>query len=135
MGDAHVGQIDVMVAGMIPVANVEAKVLHAAAPVAPQQFNPENSRLFARLRVLSPETRTGVFYWRKARVSKRSYVVKAALGGTDRETELAAYRRRDQPSLKRPLRATVRGLPDSQGSPRGRAGRMCHRQGSHESRR
>src|SRR5450631_3563594 len=101
-------------------------------PVAPKQFNPENS---LRLRVLSPETRTGVFHWRKARISKRSYVVKAALGGTDRETELAAYKRRDQPSLKRPLRATVRGLPDSQGSPRGRARRMCHRQGSHESRR
>jgi hypothetical protein len=89
MGGAHVGQIDVVVAGMIPVANVEAKVRHAAAPVAPQQFNPENSRSFARLRVLSPETRTGVFHWRKARVSKRSYVVKAALRGTDRETELA----------------------------------------------
>src|ERR1700681_2096037 len=58
-GRRHVGQIDVVVAGMIPVANVEAKVRHAAAPVAPQQFNPENSRLFARLRVLSPETRTG----------------------------------------------------------------------------
>src|SRR5450755_446427 len=60
-------------------------------------------RLFARLRVLSPETRTGVFHWRKARVSKRSYVVKSALRGTDRETELAVDRRRDQPSLKRPL--------------------------------
>ena len=79
MGSAHVGQIDVVVAGMIPVANVEAKVRHAAAPVAPQQFNPENSRLFAWLRILSPQTRTGVFHWRKARVSKRSYVVKAAV--------------------------------------------------------
>src|ERR1700676_2276544 len=112
MGGAHVGQIDVMVAGMIPVANVEAKVLHAAAPVAPQQFNPENSRLFARLRVLSPETRMGVFHWRKARVSKRSYVVKAALRGTDRETdretELSVYRPSDRSGLKRPLRAAVR---------------------------
>jgi hypothetical protein len=33
MGGAHVGQIDVMVAGMIPVANVEAKVRHAAVLV------------------------------------------------------------------------------------------------------
>jgi hypothetical protein len=28
---------------------------------------------------LPPETRTPVFHWRKARISKRSYVVKAAL--------------------------------------------------------
>jgi hypothetical protein len=49
MGSAHVGQIDVVVAGMIPVANVEAKVRHAAVLVAPQQSDPENSRLFARL--------------------------------------------------------------------------------------
>jgi hypothetical protein len=33
MGSAHVGQIDIMVAGMIPVANVEAKVRHAAVLV------------------------------------------------------------------------------------------------------
>ena len=51
MGSARVGQIDVVVAGMIPVANVEAKVRHAAVPVAPQQFDPDNSHLFARLRL------------------------------------------------------------------------------------
>jgi hypothetical protein len=51
MGSARVGQIDVVVAGMIPVANVEAKVRHAAVLVAPQQFDPDNSRLFARLRL------------------------------------------------------------------------------------
>jgi hypothetical protein len=49
MGSAHVGQIDVVVAGMIPVANVEAKVRHAAVLVAPQQSDPENSHLLARL--------------------------------------------------------------------------------------
>jgi hypothetical protein len=49
MGSAHVGQLDVVVAGMIPMANVEAKVRHAAVLVAPQQYNAENSRLFARL--------------------------------------------------------------------------------------
>ena len=48
MGSAHVGQIDVVVAGMIAVANVEAKARHAAVLVVPQQFNPEHSRLFAR---------------------------------------------------------------------------------------
>jgi len=42
---------------------------------APQQFNPENGRLSARLP--TTPTRTGVFHWRKARISKRSYVVKA----------------------------------------------------------
>lgn len=49
MGSARVGQIDLVVAGMIPVANVEAEVRRAAAFVAPQQFNRENSRLFVRL--------------------------------------------------------------------------------------
>src|SRR5450631_758669 len=106
MGGAHVGQIDVMVAGMIPVANVEAKVRHAAA------LWPHNN-LTQRIAVCS----LGCEYFgrklgrgvplAKARVSKRSYVVKAALRGTDRETELAVDRRRDQPSLKRPLRAAV----------------------------
>jgi hypothetical protein len=38
-----------VVAGMIPVANVEAKVRHAAVLVAPQQYDAENSRLFVRL--------------------------------------------------------------------------------------
>jgi hypothetical protein len=33
MGSARVGQIDIMVAGMIPVANVEAKVRNAAVLV------------------------------------------------------------------------------------------------------
>jgi len=43
MGSAHVGQIDVVVAGMIPVPNVEAKARHAAVLVAPQQLDPEDS--------------------------------------------------------------------------------------------
>ena len=51
MGSARVGQIDVVVAGMSPVANVETKVRHAAVLVAPQQSDPDNSRLFARLRL------------------------------------------------------------------------------------
>ena len=51
MGSARVGQIDLVVAGMSPVANVEAKVRHAAVLLAPQQFDPEHSRLFARLRL------------------------------------------------------------------------------------
>jgi hypothetical protein len=37
MGSTHVGQIDVMVAGMISVANVKAKVRHVAVLVNPQQ--------------------------------------------------------------------------------------------------
>ena len=49
MGSARVGQIDVVVAGMIPVANVEAKVRHTAVVfVAPQKFNP-GYRRFVRL--------------------------------------------------------------------------------------
>jgi hypothetical protein len=71
MASAHVGEIDVVVAGMIAVANVEAKVRHAAVLMAPQQFNPENSRLFVRLPELGRDA---------PRISKRSYVVKAALG-------------------------------------------------------
>ena len=58
-------------AGMIPVANVEAKVRHAAVLVAPQQYDAENSRLFVRLPELGRDA---------PRISKRSYVVKAALG-------------------------------------------------------
>jgi hypothetical protein len=38
MGSARVGQIDVVVAGMIPVASVEAKARHAAVFVASQQI-------------------------------------------------------------------------------------------------
>jgi hypothetical protein len=70
VSSAHVGQIDVVVAEMIPVTNVEAKVRHAAVLMIPQHFNPENSRLFVRL----PELGRGA-----PKISKRSYVVKAAL--------------------------------------------------------
>jgi hypothetical protein len=59
-----------VVAGMILVANVEAKVRHAAVLMIPQHSNPENSRLFVRL----PERGRGA-----PKISKRSYVVKAAL--------------------------------------------------------
>ena len=52
MGSALVGQIDVMVAGIIAVANVEAKIRHAAVPCGPEHFNADNSRLFARLPTL-----------------------------------------------------------------------------------
>jgi hypothetical protein len=56
-----------VVPGMNPVANVEAKVRHAA--VARQQSNPSIG-LFVRL----PELGRGAL-----RIWKRSYVVKAAL--------------------------------------------------------
>jgi hypothetical protein len=78
MGSAHVGQIDVVVAGMIPVANVEAKVRHAAALVALNNLTQSMAVCSLGCR-LPPETRTPVFYWRKARISKRSYVVEAAV--------------------------------------------------------
>ena len=70
MGSARVGQIDVVVARMIPVANVEAKVRHTAVVL----WHHKNLILgIGGLFVWLPELGRGA-----PRISKRSYVVKTA---------------------------------------------------------